>query len=304
MSEREQDNKVEGEKILYSQNFLKDPELVNRLLEKTSINSKDIVYEIGPGKGVITKELGKRSKKVIAFEKDERLYSYLMEQFKDSNDIKIHLGDFLKQDIDFKNTKVFSNIPFNITADIIKKLVNIENSPSDTYLFLQKEASEKYSGTPKETLVSLLIKPWFELRELHDFSPEDFSPKPSVDVVLLQIQKRGEFLIKERDSQLYKDFISYSFSQWQPNIGKIFKKIFTYKQLKKLSKDLNFGLENKITDLTFEQFLNTFYYFLQGVDFKKQREVFDSGKKLQKQQKNLKKIHRSRTDKSWKRKKR
>jgi len=298
MEETEKYNK----NILLSQNFVKDPELVNSLLEKTSINSKDIVYEIGSGKGIITEKLLAKSAKVIAFEKDEELFFKLEEKFKNEDNVEIHLGDFLKQDIDFKGSKVFSNIPFNITSEIIKKLVNIENSPIDTYLFIQKEAFEKYSGIPKETLVSLLIKPWFELRELHGFSPEDFSPKPSVDIVLLQIKKHEEFLVEKKNRQIYNDFISYSFSQWQPNIEKTFKKIFTYKQLKILSNDLNFDLGDKITDLTFEQFLNLFNYFLQGVDSKKQKEVFGFEKILQKQQKNLKKIHRSRTDKSWKKK--
>ncbi len=302
MKETEKNNKNEDKDILLSQNFLKDPELVEHLLEKTSIDSKNTVYEIGAGKGIITEKLLEKSSKVIAFEKDEELFLKLEEKFKNNENVEIHLGDFLKQDVDFENSKVFSNIPFNITADIIKKLVNVENSPIDTYLFVQKEAFEKYSGKYKEALVSLLIKPWFELREIHNFSPEDFSPKPSVDIVLLQIKKREEFLVERENNQLYKDFISYSLSQWQPNINKTFKNIFSYKQLKRLSKDLNFDLENKVTDLTFEQFLNLFNYFLQGVDYKKQKEVLGFEKDLQKQQKNLKKIHRSRTDKSWREK--
>jgi len=290
-------------KILFSQNFLKSPELVKTLLKKTSINSKDVVYEIGSGKGIITQKLSEKSSKVIAFEKDEELFFKLKEKFKNNDSVEIYLGDFLKQNIDFKNSKVFSNIPFNITSEIIKKLVDIENSPIDTYLFLQKEASEKYSGIPKETLASVLIKPWFELRKIHDFSQEDFSPKPSVDIVLLQIKKREEFLVKKKNKKIYKDFISYSFSQWQPNIEKTFKKVFSYKQLKKLSKDLNFDLDGNITDLTFEQFLKLFNYFLQGVDSKKQKEVLGFEESLQKQQKKLRKIHRSRTDRNWKEKK-
>jgi len=271
-------------------------------LKKTSLNSNDIVYEIGPGEGIITEQLAKICSKVITFEKDEELYKNLVEKFKNYENIEIYLGDFLEKNVNFKNTKVFSNIPFNITADIIKKLIKVENSPTDTYLFVQKEAARKYLGKPKETLVSLLIKPWFDLKTIHDFSPKDFSPTPSVDVTLLHIEKRDEFLVENKNSQLYKDFIAYSLSQWEPNVEKTFKRIFTYKQIHFLSKNLEFKKESRITDLNFKQILDLFDFFLHNIDIKKKKVVFNYQKKLEKQQRKLKKIHRSRTDRNWKEK--
>jgi len=288
--------------ILYSQNFLKSSELVNHLLDKTSINVQDTVYEIGPGKGIITKELAKRAKKVIAFEKDKELYSYLIEKFKNSNNIEIHFGDFLEENINFKNHKIFSNIPFNITAEIIKKIVDREKAPQEAHLFLQKEAAQKYLGEPKESLVSLSIKPWFELKNTYAFEPTDFNPIPSVDVVLFEIKKREEFLVKQENSKLYLDFLHYCFSQYKPNVEKTFEKIFTYEQIKRLSKNLAFNGKSKITELKFEQFVELFNYFSLEVSDEKQKLVFGYKEAMKKQQGKLEKIHRTRTDKDWKKK--
>lgn len=280
--------------IKYSQNFLKDPALVNKLLDKSSIGKKDIVYEVGPGKGVITQELAKRCLKVIGVEKDKKLYKMLKENFFRNYKIEVKLGDFLEQKLPLqKRYKIFSNIPFNITADIVRKLTQPPNPPEDCYLIIQKEAAQKYAGLPQETQLSLLLKPWFELRVLHYFQKMDFSPVPSVDVVLLQIKKRGESLVKKRYIQLYRDFIVYGFNQWEPTLKKAFKKIFTYVQFKKLSRNLGFDLKAKPTDLDFKQWLEIFNYFSENIEENKKRLIYRAEFLLKQQQLQLQKIHRT-----------
>jgi 23S rRNA (adenine-N6)-dimethyltransferase len=101
--------------ILYSQNYLKDTRLVDALIEKSSINGSDVVYEIGPGKGIITKQLARYCKKVMAVEKDPRLIELLMQKFAQKPGVTIREGDFLQYRLPCKPYKVFANIPFNIT---------------------------------------------------------------------------------------------------------------------------------------------------------------------------------------------
>ena len=280
--------------IEYSQNFLKDPALVNKLLDKSSIGKEDIVYEIGSGKGVITQELAKRCLKVIGIEKDKKLYKILKEDLFKKHKIEIKLGDFLEQKLLLeKRYKVFSNIPFNITADIVRKLTCSPNPPEDCYLIIQKEAAQKYAGLPKETQFSLLLKPWFELKVLHYFQKMDFSPVPSVDIVLLQIKKREESLVKKIYTQLYRDFIVYGFNQWKPTLEEAFKKIFTYVQFKKLSRNLGFDLRAKPSDLDLRQWLGLFSYFSENVEEDKKKLIYRAEFWLKQQQSHLQKIHRT-----------
>lgn len=289
-------------RVAYSQNFLKDKRLVSKLLAKSSINKNDTVYEIGSGPGIITGELIKVCKGVVAFEIDANLCNELKNSFSNVLGLKICSGDFLSHTLPRSAYKVFSNIPFNITADIIKKLTQAPNPPKDSYLIVQKEAAAKYAGKPygkEETQISVLIKPWFELTIVYQFKRSDFYPKPKVSPVLLRIRKRGTSLIDVGDRQVYKDFITYAFNQWKSSLQEGLQKVFTKPQFSKLAKELDFPLTATPTQLDFERWLGLFNFFLTNIDNRKQKIVKSFAKHLFEQQSTLQKIHRTRTDKDW-----
>src|SRR3989344_1248271 len=132
---------------LYSQNFLRNPELITKLIRNSSIGKKDTVVDIGAGRGIITSELIKRSGNVIAVEKDYILYQYLKEKFKDNDNLNLVYGDILKIKMPVATYKVFANIPFVITADVVRKLTNDPNF-QEGYLIVQKEFAQKIIGKP------------------------------------------------------------------------------------------------------------------------------------------------------------
>ena len=283
--------------LKYSQNFLKSQKLVKRIIEQAEIDSKDLVYEIGPGGGIITESLARRCAKVIAIEKDRNLYKKLRKKFSGIPSVEIKLGDFLKYNLpQRKRYKIFSNIPFNLTAEIVRKITSATNLPQDAYLIIQEEAAKKFTGYPygKESQYSLLLKPWFAMKITYRFKRTDFYPIPKVDIVLLRIKKRETPKVKKEYTKLYCDFIVYGFNQWKPTLARAFKKIFTYEQFKRLSKNLKFALSARSTDLIFEQWLGLFNYFLIGVEASKQNIVEGAEQRLKKQQARLKKIHRTR----------
>ena len=109
------------QRIFYAQNFLRDSCLVASLLARCGIDHNDVVYEIGPGKGVITEQLARRCKQVVAIEKDPRLSALLLQQFADRPNVTIHECDFLHYHLPREPYKVFANIPFNITTAIVTK---------------------------------------------------------------------------------------------------------------------------------------------------------------------------------------
>lgn len=297
------ERQAERKSVIYSQNFLRSPELVANLLDKSSIGPNDIVYEIGPGKGIITEQLAQRSKRVIAIEKDLELAFQLKQKFAQTPKVEICQGDFLDYQLPSADYKVFSNIPFILTADIIRKLTEAKTPPKDSYLIVQKEAAEKFVGMPhtnKETQAALLIKPWFELNVVHHFRRTDFSPAPSVDTVLLRIQKREESLVERKNTQAYRDFIVFGFSQWKPTLREALEEIFTTRQFARLTKDLGFKKSATPTELSFEQWLGLFRYFLIGIPENKRQLITGSEKGLRKQQARLEKIHRTRARPGWK----
>jgi len=286
-------------KIHFTQNFLKSPELIKQLLAKTSIGSDDVIYEIGAGTGIITSVLTQFCKKVIALELDARLYNSLKNKFQSIPNIELRHGDFLKEVLPSYEYKIFSNVPFMITSDVVKRLLNSPYPPIDTYLIVQKEFADKILGDQKENILSITTKPWFDIQTIHTFSPNDFHPTPKVNIVLLRLQKKVSMLIDNQNKELFKDFVVYSFTHSGPTLQKSLKDIFTKEQFQRLAYDLKFSNKVKPTEITFEKWLGLFTFFLK-IDGRKHELVKGSSLRLEREQDKLQKIHRTRTDKDWK----
>ena len=259
-----------NKQILLAQNFLRSSRLVRSLLDTSSIGSRDIVYEIGPGRGIITAELAQISHKVIAIEKDPSLARQLCQRFPDVDNVQIIATDFLMYHIYDREYKIFANIPYNITASIVRKIFYTSPMPSEAYLIMQKEAAEKFSGRPHETQFSVLAKPLFDIQIIRELRRTDFEPVPKADSVLLRIKKRPSSLVRREDAFLYRSFVCYGFGTWKNSLKLIFKPVFTYQQWKHLSKDLHFPLNATPSNLTFEQWLGLFECFKQRVPSNKQ----------------------------------
>jgi len=253
-----------------AQNFLRSSKLVRLLLDTSSIEASDTVYEVGPGRGIITAELAQIARNVIAIEKDPALARQLCRRFEGVSNVQIITNDFLQYCVPATEYKIFANIPYNITAGIVRKILYTPPVPSEAYLIVQKEAAEKFSGNPDETQFSILAKPLFDIQIIRELRKTDFEPVPGVNSVLLRIKKRHPALIRNEDIFLYRSFVRYGFGRWKSSLKLIFKPIFTYQQWKHLSKDLHFPLNANPTKLTFEQWLGLFECFKQRVPERKQ----------------------------------
>ncbi len=122
--------------VSFSQNFLISQKTIERLLRLTNINKCDTVLEIGTGKGHITKALLRRCGRVVAYEIDPKLSVPLRKKFSDSPNLHLMGSDFLRSNLPPAKYKVFSNIPFMITTNIIKKLTQDKNPPQDAWLVI------------------------------------------------------------------------------------------------------------------------------------------------------------------------
>ena len=283
--------------VFYSQNFLNDPSLVALLLDQAGLEHDDVVYEIGPGKGLITKQLALRYRQVIAVERDPRLSAWLQREFASWPNVTIHQGDFLHHPLPRQPYKVFANIPFNITTAIVARLAAAQCPPEDAYLCMQREAAEMFLGEPRESLRTLLLKPWFEMAIVHRFERRDFTPAPRVDVVMLRLRKRGPPLVQCTDRQCFRDFLVHSFTRWQSTQGSPLSTLFTRPQRKYIQHVLGIDLNGTQTSLSVEQWLSLFNYFKAVANEQGKRLIEGSEKRLVQQQHELQKIHRTRQHK-------
>jgi len=257
--------------IRYSQNFFKNYGVAQKLVKESSITSLDTVVEIGPGYGTITKALMARARKVIALEKDKKMYELLKEKYKNNPKIQVVHADYLHYTVREKPYKIFSNIPFSISSQVIKKICFSHRPPTDAYLFTQREAAERFCGRHHEYQLSVMTKPWFDYDIVYQFQREDFSPIPKVDVVLLAIHQKHQPLLSKTKAFQYHSFVSYTFHQQKKEVYLSLKKIITYEQWKRLSHTLHIPFHTHITELSIPHWIELFHFIDQHVIERKKR---------------------------------
>ena len=256
--------------ISLAQNFLRSPKFARRLVGMSTIGPTDTVYEVGPGKGIITAALARSAGQVIAIEKDPELVRNLRERFRLFANVEIVEKDFLAYS--FRNRpdrghsrklqyKMLASIPYNSTSQILRKILYGRSNLTEGYLIIQKEAAEKFSGSPRQSLVSILAQPVFEFQILTQLRRTDFWPVPNVDSVLLSIRRRSNPLIGNQEISGYRDFVEFGFRRWKPNLKLAFKNVFSYKKWKRLARDLDFPLNATPTELSLEQWLGLYHAF-------------------------------------------
>lgn len=259
------------QKRLLSQNSLTNRQLVKQLIRGTSISSRDCVLEIGSGRGLITEELLKIAGQVRAIELDGKLFKSLKDRLGHNSRLELTQGDFLSIPLPIGAYKVFSNIPFNKTGEIIRRLLQANNPPQDVYLVMQNEAASKFIIHPNwNTMAAILYYPWWDIRTVHQFQRADFSPAPKVDSVLLAISAKSLPHVPLRQKGLFYDFVAYH---------------FTHNRLAKFTPP--------------SQWVKLFSDLLAYPDLQKTRNIRGAFTKLEREQKSLQRIHRTRTDKNW-----
>jgi len=287
-------------KLSHSQNFLKNPEFVKGLIDKTGIDANDLVVEIGSGRGIITELLANKARRVIGVELDDRLFADLRKRFQKYPNVEIIRADFLKWELPPEPYKVFSNIPFNMTTDIVIKLLSAGNPPTVAYLVMQDKAAERFIGDPlsKNTQMSILLKPYFEMAIVARIDKKQFVPVPQVDAVLVMFKRREMPLVEPQLTQLFRDFVVYGYNQWKPTVLEAFEKIFSHKQRVILEKKADIrGATPR--DLNLGQWLVLFAAFVDYVSGDKKAAVEGAEERLKKQQEQLQKQFRTRWYNLW-----
>ena len=173
------------------QNFLIQPQISIDMVTSAQISKEDTVVEIGPGTGVLTKELLRTAKKVYAIEKDDRLIDPLKETFKEeisSGLLEIIHDDVLKTKPPTEPYKIVANIPYYITGKIIRHFFDQTHQPKSMTLLVQKEVAERVIAREgKESILSMSIKIYGTPHYMKTVKAGNFNPVPKVDSAILHI---------------------------------------------------------------------------------------------------------------------
>ncbi len=250
----------------YGQNFLINPSVAPRMAENLAKTGCEYVIEIGPGFGVLTRELAKRFKKVIAVELDSRLFPILDETLSGCDNVKVVEGDALKIDLSALIAEEFGgspvcvagNLPYYITTPIITMLLESDIPLVSVVTMVQKEVAKRLAsplGTRLCGAISGVIWHRSVPKELFSVSRGSFMPSPSVDSAVIELKIR-ETPPVPCDVKQFSTLVRAAFSQRRKiAVSAISSTMGVDKQaLISLFEELGISQKARAEELTLEEF--------------------------------------------------
>ena len=196
----------------HSQHFLRNPCLIAELIGHSNIRRGDLVIDIGAGSGAITAVLARRCQQVLAYENEPGILNKLQQNMRRHKNVKVIAQDFLQAKVADEPYKVFANIPFHLSADIVRKLTsnNEMHAPRSIYLIVQKQFAQKIvpSDWHFTSKLGTQLAPWWQTRIRRPLRRTDFTPPPAVDTVLLELKPQSEPLLSTLERDKYQSFVA------------------------------------------------------------------------------------------------
>ena len=216
MTEKIKPNKKLG------QNFLINKYTINTLLEIIDISKNDLILEVGPGQGALTREIIKKTKNYTGIEKDSKLCKVLEK----INSIKLNIRneDILKTDLNkiYKEKyRIVGNIPYNISTKLLLKCIENKDNIINIHFMMQKEFVDRIisnCGNKTYGRLSVLMQLFFHCEKFIDIEPSDFYPSPKVYSSFLKLVPRDEILLKKNEIDGFLVFTKSIFNKRRKKI--------------------------------------------------------------------------------------
>lgn len=249
------------------QNFLIDDEAVTGIIDAAKVSKEDLIIEIGPGLGTLTKELLEKAGKVICIELDKRMMEILEDRFSmytnfkviNEDVLKVNLKDLIQQE-KIKTAKIVANLPYYITTPIIMKLLEDRLDIETITVMIQKEVADRLvtePGTGDTGAITYAIHYYTEPKRVLEVPNTAFIPAPKVNssVIQLEILKTPSVKV-ENEEELFK-LIKIAFKQKRKTLINALansKKYGNKEQIEKVLRELKIDLQIRAEKLTLEQF--------------------------------------------------
>ena len=253
------------------QNFLINEEVVKNIVGCSNIEKEDLVIEIGPGLGTLTKYLLEKAGKVICIELDTKMLQILEDRFSLYNNFELINNDVLKVDLKniiekeksegkIKNVKIVANLPYYITTPIIMKLLEEELELESITVMIQKEVADRLIATPGEKntgAITYSVYYYADSEAIMEVPNSSFIPEPEVTSKVIKLNIRKEPAVKPKDKEKMFKIIKYAFMQKRKTLLNSLTNNGVFKNKTQGTEILNsLGIKENVRpeELTLEQF--------------------------------------------------
>ena len=226
------------------QHFLHDKNIINKIISNLAINIKDTFIEIGPGEGALTTPLLEEVESIILIEKDRDLIPILEKKY-NHRKVKIVNQDILKCELSNlikENTRIVGNLPYNISTEIIFRLLPFSKDIKDLHFMLQKEVVDRIVAAPGTKIygrLSVMAQVYFTVKKLFNISPNVFIPKPKVDSAYIRLVPKDYIFDSLEHEQKFKGIVNTVFSARRKMIKTSLKGIIDSQSLQAISIEPN-----------------------------------------------------------------
>ena len=253
------------------QNFLINEEVVKNIVGCSNIEKEDLVIEIGPGLGTLTKYLLEKAGKVICIELDTKMLQILEDRFSLYNNFELINNDVLKVDLKniiekekaegkIKNVKIVANLPYYITTPIIMKLLEEELELESITVMIQKEVADRLIAVPgqKNTgAITYSVYYYASSEAIMEVPNSSFIPEPEVTSKVIKLNIRKEPIVTPKDKEKMFKIIKYAFMQKRKTLLNSLTNNGVFENKQKGTEILNsLGIKENVRpeELTLEQF--------------------------------------------------
>ncbi len=254
----------------FGQNFMTDENLLDFIVRQSDVSPEDLVIEIGPGCGVLTRKLLEQGAFVTAVELDKRICEYLTNNLHHANFI-LKQGDACRVDFEelFEDKsklksrfsdgiwKCIANLPYSISSPFIAKLIESGNPPAEMLFLLQKETGERFTakpGTRNYVSLSVLIQLVFDVKYVRTIPPNVFFPPPDIKSALVSFKRKESFPSPDEIKSLSKT-VRTAFSQRRKKMIKALSGVYGKEKCLEAFQQLAINENTRAEQLTPEEFL-------------------------------------------------
>lgn len=241
------------------QNFLINPNIVERIIASCDLKPTGTVLEIGPGKGALTHSFSECSQKVIAVEKDDHLAARLSETFKNTNVSIIH-ADILKYSFDElpDNIKIIGNLPYNIATPIIEKVLDCREKFRAFYMTVQLEYGQRINARPNSKSYgsfSCFVQYYADTKILFKIKNSSFQPVPKVQSCFLKLEPLKSPRHKAQDEKCLFRIIRSCFGQRRKMIENALSTIVHKEKARELLKISDIDPKLRAENISLEKYV-------------------------------------------------
>ncbi len=197
------------------QHFLIDSTALSNIIEAADIRNDDTILEIGPGMGILTRELCRRAKRVVAVELDEAMVGIVKTTCIRYSNLEVKNQDIMKYNpSDLGRYKLVANLPYYITSMVIRRFLETENKPEEMVILVQKEVAERICAKPSRmSILAVSVQFYGEPTIIAKVPHSSFFPTPGVDSAILKIRLYTKPLFPSVEPDIFFRIVKAGFSE-------------------------------------------------------------------------------------------